>query len=373
MKPGGDNRGMTHACIRGRARGVMAVVLAGVWLLLAAAMPALAADDQPYIRFPKERYQLFVFGDKMATGLLAGLWRVLKNNPKFVARGRFNAGSGLVRVKYYDWQSAIARVLESRPVDIAVIMMGVNDARDIFVRGQRIPFGSEEWKRIYASRVDALIDTLKNNDVAVYWVGLPPVRDPRLDAAVRQINDIIRERAQANGIRFIDIRPHFSGPDGRFVENGPDVSGRITRLRARNGIHFIKAGNTRLAKIVADAIFADVKRAEEAPAAAPGLTAVAPGTDKPFVGRAAPDGTPLYEPTTALPGVDEVYLAKHLGRVDSATRNVLAVLRNSVAPGSVGEKLFKAGEWPDVPPQHVENFTAPLVAKKAVKKAAASQ
>ena len=373
MRAGGDNRDMRNTRTRGLSRGVVAAVLAGIWLLLAAAIPVRAENDTPYIRYPKERYELFVFGDKMATGLLAGMWRVLKNNPRIVARGRFNAGSGLVRVKYYDWQSAIARVLESRPVDIAVIMMGVNDVRDIFIRGQRISFGSAEWKRIYAARVDALIDTLKNGDAAIYWMGMPPLRDAQLDAAVRQISEIFRERAQAAGIRFIDIRPHFAGPDGRFAENGPDVNGVITRLRARNGIHFIKAGNTRLAKIVMDAILKDVEAAERAPAAVPGLTAV-PGTDKPFVGRAGPDGAPMYELTTVLPGSDEVYLARHLGEVDGATRNVVSVLRNSVAPKSVGEKLFKAGEWPAAPLPHIENFSAPpVVAKGAVEKASAAQ
>ena len=316
---------------------------------------------QPYIRYPKERYRLFVFGDKMATGLLAGLWRVLKNDARFVAKGRFNAGSGLVRLSYYDWQRAISQVLESRPVDIGVVMLGINDARDIFIAGQRIPFGSEEWKRIYAARVDNIMETFRNAGVALYWVGLPPVRDAQLNAAARLITEVIRARAAANGVRFIDIYDKFAGPDGAFAENGPDINGQIVRLRARNGIHFIRPGNTKLAALVMEVIRRDVEQAAQAPA--DGALAALPGagvaSDKPFVGRAAPDGAPLYESPASLPGADTVYLARNLSGAQRAARDTLQVLRRSAAPDSAADKLFRTGLWPDAPPARVDNFSAP--------------
>ncbi len=317
---------------------------------------------QPYIRSPKERYRLFVFGDKMATGLLAGLWRVLENNPRFVARGRFNAGSGLVRLRYYDWQRAIAQVLDSRPVDIGVVMLGVNDVRDIVAGGRRIPFGSEEWKRIYATRLDAIIETFRNAGVALYLVGLPPVREARLDAGVRLVDELIRQRARASGVRYIGIRKHFAGPDGGFVENGADINGAITRLRARNGVHFIKAGNTVLAKLVMDVIGKDVERAVALPAPqAMGVGgADAGGSDKPFVGRAGPGGEPVYESPASLPGTDTVYLARTPSSAEVAAHDTLEMLRRSTAADSPAGNLFRQGLWAAAAPGWVDDFSAPL-------------
>ncbi len=314
------------------------------------------AAGAPYIPVAKERYRLFVFGDKMATGLLAGLWRVLKDDPGFVAKGRFNAGSGLARVRYYDWPRAISQVLQSRPVDIGVVLLGINDVRDIFVHGRRIPFGSEEWKSIYASRVDAVIQAFRNNNVALYWVGLPPVRDARLDAGARLINDLLRARTTAHGVRFIDIRKHFAGPDGGFVFEGPDVTGRKVRLRARNGIHFIRPGNTKLAKIVMDVIRQDVEAARGTQAS-PGLAGL-PQSDKPFVGKAGPDGQPIFVPPFRLPGANVVYLAKH-NDMTRVVRNTLQALRESVAPGSAGHMLFVRGVWPAAPAGRLDDFSLP--------------
>ena len=356
---GGDNPPMNRLFASGFRR--LATLLAGLLLLYAALLPARAADNRPYIPFPKERYRIFVFGDKMATGLLAGLWRVLKDNPKYVARGRFRAGTGLVRLKYYDWQRAIAQVVESRPVDIAIVMLGINDVRDIFLNGQRIPFGSAKWKRIYATRIKAIIDTLKNADVALYWVGLPPVRNPALDAGARVINAIIREQTQAAGVRFIPIRRHFVGADGRYSEAGRDVHGQVVRLRARNGVHFIRPGNTKLARIVMGVIEKDV-RATESSTGTPTLPGMEE-TDKPYVGKAGPDGNPVYVAPAALPGTNEVYLA-HKAPEAGGAGGILQALREAAQPGSAAERLFTEGAWPQAPLARLDNFALPPASKE---------
>ena len=363
----GDNPAMNRTTTANAGRALAALMLIALWLL-GAALLARAADGRPYIPYPKERYRIFVFGDRMATGLLAGLWRVLRNNRKFIARGRFRAGSGLARLSYYDWRRAIARVVNSRQVDIAIVMLGINDVHDIFLGGKRIPFGSDQWKRIYASRVDAIIDTVRNAGVALYWVGLPPVRDPTLDVAASLINDIIRERARAGGVRFIDIRRHFLGPNGSYTDTGRGVRGQLTRLRARDGIHFVKPGNTKLASIVMDVILKDVKQTESA-GAAPALSGVEE-TDKPYVGMAAPDGTPVYVPHTALPGANEVFLAQGAPAAGLGGGGVLAALRDAVPPDSTTAKLFVEGRWPEASPALLGSFTLPVT---KVKKTAPAQ
>ena len=326
-----------------------------VLLALAGVAAGAAAQDggAPYISSVKERYRLFVFGDKMATGLLAGLWRVLGNSGRVLAKGRFRAGSGLARLRYHDWQRNIAQVLESRPVDIAVMMLGVNDVRDMTVKGKRIAFGSAAWRELYASRIDAIIQTFRDRNVALYWVGLPPMRDPALDSAVQQINELIAQRARTHGVRFIPIRAHFAGADGGFVENGKDINGQITRLRARNGIHFIKAGNTVLARIVWNVIRKDIEAARQAPAGG-ALAALTPSR-QPFMGRAAPDGAPEYLPASLLPRQDAVFLASSAAM--SASSSTLQTLRRIAAPNSAAASLFEQGTMPPAPKGRVDDFT----------------
>ena len=342
------------------ARHLLALLLLACFAFLSLPTGQVTAqepDDALYITGAKERYHLFVFGDRMATGLLAGIWRVLQNDPLFVARGRFNAGSGLVRVRRHDWQRAISQVLKSQAVDIGVVMLGVNDVRDIFIRGQRIPFGSDEWKAIYASRVEAIIQTFRDNGVALYWVGLPPVRDARLNAGVRLINGLLREQTRAHGVRFIDIYRHFAGPDGGFVSVGPDVNGQMTRLRAHDGIRFIRPGNTKLATIVMGIIRRDVEKARTTFATS-GMSAATPSADKPFVGNAGPDGRPVFVPPSLLPGADVVYLARHRA-LEKTARDALPSLREDAMPGSRAHALFVQGIWPAAPADRIDDFRLP--------------
>ncbi len=339
-----------------RLRWLVPLVLLTLWL----AAPLAAQPAQPYIGFAKERYRLFVFGDKMATGLLAGLWRVLKDNPRVVARGRFRAGSGLSRPRHHDWRRNIEQILETQDVDIAVILLGVNDARDIILAERRVAFGGAEWRRLYGARVDAVMRTLRERQVALYWVGLPPMRDAALDAAVREIEAVIAARARANGVRFISVREHFSAPGGGFAESGPDVNGQIVRLRARNGIHFIRPGNTRLAMLVWDVIRKDIRAAAHAPAAGALAALATPG--QPLVGRATPRGEPEYLPVEMLPGRDVVYLATGLGK--GAAFSTLEALRQAVAPGSAAARLFTEGLTGAAPADRWDNFSLPRRARR---------
>ena len=88
----------------------------------------------------------------------------------------------------------------------------------------------------------------------IIWVGPPPMRDQKYDAAIKAIAAIQRQRVEARGFTFLDMRPELSAADGSYADSGPDDTGNVTRLRARDGISFYKAGNNRMGKIVLAAI-----------------------------------------------------------------------------------------------------------------------
>ena len=323
-------------------RHIAAVLL--LLLLAAGGWPAAPLHAESYIPQARERYRIYVFGDKMATGLLAGLWRVLKGDPRFVARGRLRQGSGLARPRFFDWPRTISGVLEAKPVDIAIVMLGANDARDIIIPGGKLLFGSDPWKREYAKRVRALMEMIRSHGVALYWVGLPPVRDPGREEALKYINEIISREAKRAGVRHIDIHAAFATPEGGYTENGPDVSGKVVRLRARGGVQFIKPGNTKLASIVMQVVARDVEQAgaqEEAVAEAP--VEEAPREDAlsgpPVFGRAVPGGEgEEILPARLLPRPQEE------GQMPGALRQAGAKKRNRQA-----QRLLVQGLLPQTP------------------------
>ncbi len=348
------------------AQGARALALAAVVLLLSAVLPPQQAWARCAMPQNQERYRIFVFGDRMATGLLAGLWRVLKGDDRFVARGRLREGSGLVRPRFHDWPRTIAGVLENQPLDIAIIMLGANDARDFRVAGRKLLFGSDAWKSEYASRVRQIMKMICGRNIALYWVGLPPVRDEGRNEALKFITDIIRSEARAAGVRFIDIYRDFATPEGGYAEEGPDVRGLPARLRSRDGIHFIRPGNTKLARLVMNAVLKDVEAAKrlattEGDGRAP-TGGKAEGQDTaglPLFASPRPDGGAEIVPASELPDLDGIVLApgKEGETADIAMR--MYRLRSQVASGTPAARLFGEGLWPAPMPGRSDDFSLP--------------
>lgn len=307
-----------------------------------------------YIKAQKERYNLFVFGDKMATGLLAGLWRVLSADGPIRARGRMQVGSGLARPQLYDWNGTLPGILDTNKVDIAVVMLGVNDAREIRSGGVRVLFGTDQWRNIYAARVRRLIAHFTTRGIPLYWVGLPPVRDEGRNEALKYVAEIIEKEVKAAGAKYIPVYRAFATADGRYTDRFPDESGKVVRMRARNGVHFIKAGNTRLASIVAKVLLRDVAEAGPDEPEAPEVIAAEDGKDAitgPVMGHRGPLGQVSVVAASELPGEGAATI--------TAMTRVLHSRQRIPPPDSPAQRLFIDGEWPRPPSGRADDFSLP--------------
>jgi hypothetical protein len=111
-------------------------------------------------------------------------------------------------------------------------------------------FRSDKWNELYIKRIDDFIAVLKARNVPVFWVGLPPVRNPKLAADLSYLNDLYRSRAEKAGITYIDTWDGFVDEQGRFVMRGPDFEGQIRPLRSGDGNHFTQPGARKLAHYV---------------------------------------------------------------------------------------------------------------------------
>lgn len=195
--------------------------------------------------------RVYVFGDAFAAGLARGLEAAFANTPTVEIVSKIKAGSGIVRDDYYDWQAAITETLASEEVDVAVVMMGSND-RQPFLAGPAVgeKTRSPKWEETYIERVDRLLNLFFEKSVPLYWVGLPIMQREGYGTDMAFLNEVFKARSQRAGARYVDTWSRFADEDGQYAATGPDVNGRIRRLRNANGIHMTKTGNEKLAFFV---------------------------------------------------------------------------------------------------------------------------
>lgn len=228
-------------------------------LVLVALPPAVRAQDdgappagQSYLTpYPEgDAYRVQIMGDPYAEGLLAGLSEAFAADTRLVLPRRALSLGPLTRP---DWEEDARREEASREVaHVGILILGLYDRQNLRPgAGQRpLQLGSDEWQVEWGRRLDRLIKVLKRRSMAVYVVGQPPLRRPEANRDAEMLTDIIRERAQANGVRFIDVADGFQDESGNYTQFGPDVAGVRQRLREADGVTMTPAGNRKLASFV---------------------------------------------------------------------------------------------------------------------------
>ncbi len=107
-----------------------------------------------------------------------------------------------------------------------------------------------------------LAKMLKRRGLSVYWVGLPNVRKSDANDDAQMMNEVLRERVYLNGIKYVDAFAGFLNEDGVFDPWGPDLTGKIVRLRDGDGTYFTAAGNRKLAHFVERDLRRDLNQAK---------------------------------------------------------------------------------------------------------------
>lgn len=254
-----------------RFRSGLAAALACVVAAAAASLGAGPVQAQAFDRFSRsyvnpfpegDRYRMVIFGDSLGDGVWAGLYRAFKEDANVDVVKRSRVSTGFVRVDYFNWNTNLKSILKNERVHIAVIMVGANDMQAIREKQQWHKVGTEGWRNIYGTRIDTFIKKLKDSRAAVYWVGLPIMRSPDHNRDMQVMNEVFREKAFLNGVKFIDTWNGFVDEFGRYSAYGPDLAGRIKRLRAGDGVHFTMKGYRKLAHFVEREIRRDLRVAK---------------------------------------------------------------------------------------------------------------
>lgn len=155
----------------------------------------------------------------------------------------YKISSGLWNSAFFDWPGYIASEMSLYDPDVAVFMVGANDAMQIRSYGD------------YAARVGAVMDEMYRPGRIVVWMGQPNMRpdpsqgyNPALAGAIPAVNEVFQsEAAKRSWVRYVDTWALTSYSEGSYADVLPDGDGVPQVLRASDGIHFTPAGGRRLA------------------------------------------------------------------------------------------------------------------------------
>ncbi len=270
-----------------------------------------------------------VYGDFLAAALEKGLKKAFAASPQLRTIARIKGSSGLVRDDYYNWVAEIDSLLDQDKPDFIVVMLGTND-RQAMLGAQKAPFRSKEWETAYQARIGALIQKLVARKRPVYWVSLPPMRLNGLNRAVAYFNGLYRDATEPAAIRFVDVWNAFADENQNYAARGPDLDGRIRRLRGDDGIGLTAAGRRKLAHFVEREIRRTINDQQDPSIAMLDVTAPA----------AVIEDTPrtLHERLNAVGPVIS------LGGIADKDAHTLAGREGAAADGSVSWRRLSAAE-----------------------------
>ncbi|MBN2351535.1 MAG: DUF459 domain-containing protein [Spirochaetales bacterium] len=197
---------------------------------------------------PDRPLDVLVLGDSLAgTALPAMLNQAVAGNRSVRVTYETHSASSIAWPVFFDWPVEIKRVFQARlkargrPFDLAVVVLGSNDAQAIRSEGRVYQFGTDGWKRIFRARATEFMTNLAAGCGRVYWCGVPPMRKEGYRDRMVALNGIYRDLAAGfPSIRYLPL--DFLGDErARYAQT--KVIGKVEReIRAADGVHLSYAG-----------------------------------------------------------------------------------------------------------------------------------
>lgn len=160
-------------------------------------------------------------------------------------------GSGLARLDLFDWHAQAQAMMATHSPAMAFVMIGANDNQPMRTGAGVVDFGSPGWNVEYGRRVGKLMDLLlEGGKRRVVWIGLPRMREEKLDGDVRAMEQIVEQQAAARErvtyFSTLDLLSPASGYKAYIIqENGMPLD-----VRSADGIHLNRNGAEYLAKLL---------------------------------------------------------------------------------------------------------------------------
>jgi hypothetical protein len=247
----------------------------------AAAAPSPAPPPSPEAKPPVPVYSpehpldVLVLGDSLAGLALPPMFNqaVARDKSIRIAYEAHNASS-IAKPVYFNWPEEIKRMFAAqlekngKPFDLAVVVLGSNDAQTIVSGGRYLAFGSDGWNEVFRERATEFMTILSSGCGRVYWCGVPPMRKEGYRDNMIALNGLYRELALGfPNYRYVPL--DFLGDEnGRYVQ--AKVIDKVEReIRAADGVHLAYPGAELLVNRLIGLIDLDFEfaRPEDRPAA----------------------------------------------------------------------------------------------------------
>ena len=193
------------------------------------------------------RLRVGVFGDSYGDGVWAALSHQLREKDRWEVLRFSKEATGFTRYRTLNLEDRARGQLADQPIDIAVISFGANDIQPIFEGGHLRPLMGPDWQAIIGERIARFVRIAQSTGAAVFWVGLPVMRDDELDESVQAMNAFYAARMKALGVPYVPTRALSLDRQGRYNQYLPDSETGAPRLmRTNDGIHMTILGYQRL-------------------------------------------------------------------------------------------------------------------------------
>jgi hypothetical protein len=249
----------------------MRIARSALILLVLAALPGTglptrvhAQDEGQQVTFVSpfpegDTYKLQLVGDWWSEGMIEGLVEGFAGDSRVQINRKHRPVNTVFRGDFEDDMKALDAHMTGERNHIVVVMGGMADRLAVRLSsGKRVPVGSDEWKAEYARRIDRMIKALRKPGVAIYWVSQPKLAREEADEDAQMMNEIVRERVYLNGLKFVDVHAAFADESGNYRPSGPDITGKVVRLRDPEGVGFTGTGYRKLAHFVEREVKRDI-------------------------------------------------------------------------------------------------------------------
>ncbi len=201
--------------------------------------------------------RVLIVGDSLGIDLGDALVNDLANTGVVQATLDGQVSTGLTRPDYFNWPAELEQDLAKYRPQVIVIMIGANDAQD-FPGPPDIPYGTPQWDAMYQQRVSSFMQEATSGGAEVVWVGMPPMQDPGLSAAMSHIDAIDRSEAASHpGVFYLSSAAAIGGPDGQYAAY-VEHDGQEVQVREPDGTHITADGSELLSQAVMAAMRTDL-------------------------------------------------------------------------------------------------------------------
>lgn len=222
-------------------------------------------DGMPFLI--EKGQKVFFVGDSLMQGVAPHVMRILLKEHGIESINLSKQSTGLSYPKFFNWPQVAKDTFDKNVnIKLMIVFMGPNDPWDFPVGKSHkfFKFATPEWEGVYRARIQRLINVATSHGAKVLWIGIPNMREPKLNMGVIKLNKIYQSQVTIAHQYYIPSNDVLGMMDDTFVKfmKVPD-RGNVT-LRSDDGVHFTIIGQKLIAsKIVSLLRFTDIREATE--------------------------------------------------------------------------------------------------------------